>query len=200
MVRIAGRDGAAARCWWWSAGAAFRVGAPGVALGARLVVGVVLVYAGLQKVASPALAVLAVRAYEILPGGLATVVGYGQPVLEIALGVLLIVGLGTRMVAVITGVLFVVFIGGAASVWARGLFIDCGCFGGGGKVAVGQTRYPLEILRDAGLLALTVLVVVWPPGVLAVDRLLGVVPRVPGRGVAGLRDGGNRAARGMGRG
>jgi hypothetical protein len=41
-----------------------------------------------------------------------------------------------------------------SSAWVRGLAIDCGCFGGGGQVAPGQTKYLQEILRDIGLLAL----------------------------------------------
>ena len=40
-----------------------------------------------------------------------------------------------------------------ASAAARGLSIDCGCFGGGGPVPPGQTAYAAEIVRDLGLLA-----------------------------------------------
>ena len=67
---------------------------------------------------------------------------------------LLIVGFGVRAAAVAAGVSMVVFIAAVASAWVRGLAIDCGCFGGGGQVAPGQTRYLQEILRDVGLLLL----------------------------------------------
>ena len=40
-----------------------------------------------------------------------------------------------------TAVLLVVFIAAVASAAARGLSIDCGCFGGGGPVPPGQTAY-----------------------------------------------------------
>ena len=44
------------------------------------------------------------------------------------------------------------FIVAIASVWYRGISIDCGCFGGGGEVDASQTQYPAEIARDLGLL------------------------------------------------
>ena len=47
--------------------------------------------------------------------------------------------------------LMVLFIIAIAQAWARGLSIDCGCFGGGGTVDPSQTRYLEEILRDIGL-------------------------------------------------
>ena len=56
----------------------------------------------------------------------------------------------------------VAFIAAVASAAARGLSIDCGCFGGGGQVAPGQTAYGAEILRDVGLL-LAALWLAWQP-------------------------------------
>jgi hypothetical protein len=55
-----------------------------------------------------------------------------------------------------------VFIAGVTQAWARGLSIDCGCFGGGGAVAPDQTTYGLELLRDAGFLLLAGWLVVRP--------------------------------------
>ncbi|TCO51711.1 methylamine utilization protein MauE [Kribbella antiqua] len=125
-----------------------------VSLGARLVLGGVMLVAGALKVTDPETAAQAVRAYELLPSALVEPVGWGLPFLEIAIGLLLLVGFGVRAAAVAAGVFMVVFIAAVASAWARGLAIDCGCFGGGGQVAPGQTKYLQEILRDLGLLAL----------------------------------------------
>lgn len=125
---------------------------PWVSLVARLLLGGVMLVAGALKVTDPEAATQAVRAYELLPQGFDGIVGLLLPFLEIAIGLLLIVGYGVRPAAVAAGVFMVVFIAAVASAWARGLAIDCGCFGGGGQVAPGQTKYLQEILRDAGLL------------------------------------------------
>ena len=127
---------------------------PWVSLAARLVLGGVMLVAGALKVSDPEAATQAVRAYELLPDGFDSIVGLLLPFLEIAIGLLLIVGYGVRLAAVAAGVFMVVFIAAVSSAWARGLAIDCGCFGGGGQVAPGQTKYLQEILRDVGLLVL----------------------------------------------
>ena len=61
--------------------------------------------------------------------------------------------------------------GGIAQAWARGLTIDCGCFGGGGQVSADQTRYGEEILRDVGLLLAAAFLVRWPHSRLALDPI-----------------------------
>ena len=63
----------------------------------------------------------------------------------------------------------VVFIAAVASAWARGLAIDCGCFGGGGRVDPGQTKYLEEILRDIGLLLLALWLCIWPASRFALE-------------------------------
>lgn len=136
---------------------------------ARVVLGGVLLVAGAIKVADPVTSEQAVRAYELLPHSLETPVGWGLPFLEVALGLLLLVGYGTRIAAAIGGVLMIVFIAAVSSAWARGLSIDCGCFGGGGEVAPGQTQYVQEILRDTGLLLLAGWLVRLPRSRLALD-------------------------------
>jgi uncharacterized membrane protein YphA (DoxX/SURF4 family) len=113
-----------------------------------------MLVAGALKVNDPRAAVQAVRAYQLLPSALETPVGWGLPFLEIAIGLLLVVGFGVRAAALAAGIFLVVFIAAVSSAWARGLAIDCGCFGGGGQVAPGQTQYLQEILRDVGLLVL----------------------------------------------
>ena len=104
----------------------------------------------------PQSSVAAVRAYELLPTSLVTIVGWGLPFAEIALGLLLLAGIATRVVAAATAMLLLIFILAVVSAAARGLSIDCGCFGGGGEVAPGQTAYGIELVRDLGLLLLAV--------------------------------------------
>ena len=143
-----------------------------VGLGARLVLGAVLIVAGGLKVGHLETSARSVRAYQLLPYDVAGYVGYALPVLEIAVGVLLVVGLLTRASALIGGVLMVVFIAGISSAWARGLSIDCGCFGKGGTIDASQTQYPQEIARDIGLLACAAWLVVRPRTLAALDGWL----------------------------
>ena len=137
---------------------------------ARLVLGGVFVVAGALKVDDPGASVRAVQAYRLLPIEVAEVVGYTLPAVEIGIGLLLLVGLMTRLAALAALVLLVAFVIGVASAWARGLSIDCGCFGGGGEVAPGATRYVEELVRDAGLILAAAYLVVRPQTRLSLDR------------------------------
>lgn len=145
-----------------------------IGLLARLILGVVLIWAGAAKVTRPALSALAVRAYQILPYDFAGYVGYALPVVEILVGLLLVIGLFTRMSAVLGGLMMLAFIFGISWAWAHGYSIDCGCFGGGGTIAASQTQYPLEILRDVGIAACAAWLVVRPGTAYSLDhRLFG---------------------------
>ena len=143
-----------------------------VGLLARLVLGAVVLVAGLLKVGHLETSARAVRAYQLLPYDVAGYLGYALPILEVAVGVLLVLGLFTRGSAVVSGVLMVVFIAGIASAWARGLSIDCGCFGKGGTIAAAQTQYPQEIARDIGLLLCAAWLVLRPRTALSLERVL----------------------------
>ena len=130
----------------------------------------VLLWSGGAKVSEPRQAVMAVQAYEILPTGVGEFVGYALPLFELALGLALLLGVATRISAVIGGALMTAFVVGVASAWARGLSIDCGCFGGGGAVAEGEANYLPVLLRDAGFAAMAAWLVVFPATKWALDR------------------------------
>ena len=117
----------------------------------RLVLGGVILVAGALKVTNLGQSALAVRAYQLLPYDLAGYVGYALPIIEIVIGLLLVLGLFTRMSALLGTLLMLAFVIGIASAWARGLSIDCGCFGGGGTIGAEQTAYPFELSRDVAL-------------------------------------------------
>ena len=143
-----------------------------VGLLARLFLGGVLVFAGWSKVGKPFTSERAVQAYEIMPDALAGWVGLTLPFVEIVLGVLLVLGLFTRPVAVVSTLLMVAFVIGISQAWARGLTIDCGCFGGGGQIGANQTKYPQEIARDASFAAAGVWLWWRPQSLASLDRLL----------------------------
>lgn len=141
-------------------------------LGSRLVLGAVMLVAGLIKIPDPAASVRAVRAYQALPEALVEPVGYLLPITEVVLGALLIVGLFTRTSAVIIAALQVVFIAGITWAWTQGLEIDCGCFGGGGEKEGASAAYPYDIARDIGFIALAWVAWKWPVRRWSVDRFL----------------------------
>lgn len=145
----------------------------GVGLLARMLVGGVWVVAGVVKLPDPNENVRAVRAYDLLPESVVPVVGHALPILEILVGVCLLLGLLTRVAAVVSAVLLVAFVIGIASAWGRGLSIECGCFGGGaGPAADAAAKYPWEIARDVGLLALSAWLVRRPHTPWATDNRL----------------------------
>jgi uncharacterized membrane protein YphA (DoxX/SURF4 family) len=136
----------------------------------RLVLGGVLLAAGLLKYQHLDKSQMAVRAYELLPIALANFLGLVLPFLEIAVGILLIIGAAVRVSALISGLLMLAFSIGIAQAWARGLSIDCGCFGGGGQVAPGTASYLPELVRDAGLALMAFYLFRFPQSKFGLDR------------------------------
>lgn len=146
-----------------------------ITLAVRVLLAGILGTAGYAKFTEPvALQKTAVSAYRILPQGMVSPVALGLPVLEMVLAAMILLGFATRVMAICVGLLFVVFIAGIISVAARGLSIDCGCFGGGGTVAKGQTHYLREVFRDLGFLVLAAWLMLYPRGKYALDRMLGL--------------------------
>jgi uncharacterized membrane protein YphA (DoxX/SURF4 family) len=145
----------------------------GAGLLVRLGLAAVWLISGGFKLADPGQTYVAVQAYDVLPDSLVGVVATAMPLLELVLGVLLLAGIATRAVAVVSAVVLLVFIAAVIQSWARGLTIDCGCFGGGGQVEAGETRYPQEIARDTGFLLLAVWLMVRPRTLFSADGWLG---------------------------
>ena len=145
-----------------------------VSLAARLILGIVLIVAGARKVGNLAGSVQDTAAYQILPYELAQVVGSALPFAEIGLGIVLVVGLFTRIAGALGALMMLAFIVAIASVWVRGISIDCGCFGGGGPISPAEAakQYPWEILRDVGLMACGVWLVLVKKPFLAADSWL----------------------------
>ena len=139
-----------------------------MSLVARLGLAAVWLISGGLKFLDPVQTKIAVRAYQLLPESLVGPVATALPLVEIVLGLLILVGLAVRVSAAVSVVILTVLIAVIISVWARGLSIDCGCFGGGGGAAdVGAWDYLKEILRDLGFMALAVWLLVFPRSPLA---------------------------------
>jgi uncharacterized membrane protein YphA (DoxX/SURF4 family) len=91
--------------------------------------------------------IVAAAAYDILPGWGALILGSLLPALEVVLGVALLSGWHRRAAsawAMLLGALFAV-----ANSWAlaRGLVVDCQCFGG-----LGSLSLTVSLWIDAGII------------------------------------------------
>ncbi|HZD17219.1 MAG TPA: MauE/DoxX family redox-associated membrane protein [Actinomycetota bacterium] len=124
---------------------ASRVVSLGWRLACRLVPAGLLLWAGVTKALERQDSILAVDAYDVLPDVLVRPVATVLPWVEIGVATLLVLGLFMRFAGAATGVLAMVFIAGMAQAKARGLQIDCGCFGGGGA---GDGVSWWDIVRD----------------------------------------------------
>ena len=143
---------------------------PWITLLARLILGGVLLVAGALKVGNLQKSAMAVRAYELLPTAIANFLGYVLPWLEIGLGLLLILGVAVSISGLFGAIIMFAFIIAIAQAWARGLSIDCGCFGGGGPIDPDQTKYLSEIIRDIGLFGVGIFLYYFPKGRFALDK------------------------------
>lgn len=93
------------------------------------IVGGLFIYAGWVKFRQPLQLADTVAAFGILPTSLVTPLAAGLPVFEMLIGVLLIFGPLRRSAAMGVVIVSVIFGVAIASAIARGLVIDCGCFG-----------------------------------------------------------------------
>ena len=150
--------------------AKFKLIQPWLTLLARLILGGVLLAAGGLKIGNLQKSAMSVRAYELLPTDLANFFGYVLPWIELGMGLLLIVGAVVSIMGLLGALIMLAFVVAIAQAWARGLSIDCGCFGGGGEIDPGETKYLSTILRDLGFFLLGVYLYYFPKGRFGLDK------------------------------
>ena len=143
---------------------------PWIGLIARLILGGTLIAAGYLKFDELDKSKMAVRAYELLPVSLANFLGTTLPFFELGVGLLLVLGAATRITAGLSAILMIAFMIGISQAWARGLSLDCGCFGGGGQVAPGEADYLTPLLRDTGLALLALYLIKFPRSRFSLDK------------------------------
>jgi uncharacterized membrane protein YphA (DoxX/SURF4 family) len=144
---------------------------------ARLGLAGVWLAAGASKIGDLSASARAVHAYELTPYDVSVLIGSALPFVELALGVLLLAGLATRLLAAVSAALLTIFMVGIASAWARGLAIDCGCFGPGGELPAGvDPSYLPELGKNVVFLLLAGFLLVYPRTRLSLDAWLGAAP------------------------
>jgi putative oxidoreductase len=114
----------------------------------RAVIGIAFIYAGWLKVQDPAGFADSVAAFAILPKWSISGFALALPIFEIIAGTLLIIGRPRRIGALALTLLSSVFC--IALIWAiaRGLKVNCGCFG----PSVSAVDPRLDLGRDLAIL------------------------------------------------
>lgn len=115
-----------------------------------LIVGAVFVYAGLLKIGTPQSMADTVAEYGILPNFAIVVAALGLPVFEILVGVWLASGWRSRIAALGVALAIFIYIAAIGSALARGLTINCGCFG---AAPATRARMWLDLARDLAIFA-----------------------------------------------
>lgn len=118
---------------------------------ARLILGGILVYAGIAKALDPSSFDADLAKYHLLPDSWRTAVSYYLPYLEIVTGGSLISGFFLSGALAVSGALLGGFLFFLLSALARGLDIHCGCFG----TASAGSSVGASVLLDC------VLVLIW---------------------------------------
>ncbi|RPI53150.1 MAG: DoxX family membrane protein [Acidobacteria bacterium] len=129
-----------------------------IALGLRIILGAVFIYAAYSKLRqSWLLFALSIDSYQLLPEWAVYAVARTLPWLELTLGALLIAGIWLRYLSLLASTILTVFFTILLVSYFRGASIDCGCFG------VGEALSAKTLARDALLMtaALTLAALAW---------------------------------------
>ena len=110
----------------------------------RLLVGGMFVFAGALKIADPAGFAVAVGNYRLVPHELTNLVAVLVPWVEVVAGVLVLAGIWLRAAALVITSLTVMFAVVIVSALARGLNIECGCFGTMGGKHIGLVNLAID--------------------------------------------------------
>jgi len=120
--------------------------------GARLILGVVFIYASFDKILHPALFAKTVYNYQILPDGLINLTAVVLPWLELIMGIFLVIDFWMPGTVVLSNILLLSYLGALLFNIARGLDINCGCF----STSTESSINIWYVLRDTSFLLLSV--------------------------------------------
>ena len=159
----------------------------GLALGSEILVGAILLAAGILKIrAGEPAVVAAIRGYELLRGDLERWVSRVLPWVEVALGLALIVGVARGIAALGAGVLLSGFQLAMAYSLSRGRSHPCGC-GSGRRPSVVSWALVSRNLVLVGAMALAELVRTGPALTISATDALVAVWSATALVTAGLR-------------
>ena len=121
--------------------------------GARIILGIVFIYASYDKILHPAAFAKVIYNYQILPDELVNLSAIFLPWLELIIGTLLIIGVWLPGSVFIGNILLIIFFCALMYNRARGLDISCGCFSTSTDAASQSNIY---LLRDFSFIVIAV--------------------------------------------
>ena len=119
-------------------------------LATRLFLGILFLYASVDKILNPGPFSDTVMNYHLLPEPVVNLFALWLPVAEFVVGLLLIAGVWSKAASGIVFAMLCMFLVAIIQGVARGIDTHCGCFTQGGK---GTPISNLTILRDVAFLA-----------------------------------------------
>lgn len=122
----------------------------------RIILGVLFIYSAITKITDLDYFAKSLYNYRLLPEELLNFFALIIPWLELIVGLLLIIGIYTRESALLGSILMIIFIGAVGIALARGLDIECGCFGTRDGSRVGFLKIIEDVLILLGFIWLSV--------------------------------------------
>ncbi len=112
----------------------------------RLLLGLIFIFAAIDKIAVPANFSVSIYNYKLLPDEFINVPAIIIPWIELISGLLLLLGISVKENSVIITFLLIVFTIAIIISLFRGLNIDCGCFGTDYGTKIGLLKVSENIL------------------------------------------------------
>jgi uncharacterized membrane protein YphA (DoxX/SURF4 family) len=103
---------------------------------ARIVLGFIFIYAGVEKISDPEAFAISISNYRLLPIATINFFAITLPWIELVAGILLIFGIAVKENSSILFSMLLVFTIAIVISLFRGLSIDCGCFGKGSQIGL----------------------------------------------------------------
>ena len=122
-----------------------------ISLGLYCAVGAVFAYAGVIKIADTEHFLSSLLTYELFPHRIASILAIYLPWLETLIGASLVTGIMRKGGALLAWLMLIAFLVSIGQAWARGLSIDCGCFGGS-EISRAASDYLMLVGRDLALI------------------------------------------------
>jgi len=133
----------------------------------RAILAFVFIYAAILKIAEPGDFSQAIANYKLLPDNFINILAIILPWIEISAGLLLLFGVAVKENSIIISGMLVIFIIAIAISLARGLNIDCGCFG----TANGNELGSIKLFQNIGLLAIGIILIIYNSTFLSMNKI-----------------------------